>query len=118
MKTRNVLPFLAILVLAGVASAQPRMPSPEDQAKRLKEQLKLSDDQTVEVTKVLKETREKSVKLREKGEPGPGMREAFMKLVEEGDKKIMKILDADQQKQYTKLMEERRQNMRNRRRPR
>ena len=109
MKSRYWLPLCAIVVMAVAATAQPRMVSPEDQAKQLKEQLKLTDKQTEDVTKILTEQREKARKLREGGEMGPEMRDAFMKIAEETDKKMMKVLNEDQQKEYKKIQEERRQ---------
>ena len=109
MKTRFCLSFAAVLLFAVAAVAQPRMASPEDQAKQLKEQLKLSDTQVVEVTKILKDQRDAMTKMREKMERGPEMRDAFMKLTQETDEKMAKILNEDQRTAYKKLMEERRQ---------
>ena len=108
---------VALIASVSVMSAQPRMRTPEDQAKQLKERLSLSEEQTADITVIFKEQREKIEKMREGGERGPGMRDAFMKLSRETDVKILKVLSEDQQKEYTKLVEERRQNMRDRRRP-
>jgi len=103
------------MMIAAAASSQPRMLSPEDQAQQLKERLTLSDEQTQEVTTILKEQREKMMTLRDSGEMGPEMRAAFMKLSEETNERMMKVLDEDQQKAYKKLIEARR-SMRGRRR--
>ncbi len=118
MRSRYLLYVVTLLVVAiSALSAQPRMRSPEEQAKQLKDRLSLSDEQTADITVILKEQRAKMEKLRGSAEPGPGMRESFQKLSAETDAEILKILDEDQQKEYKKLAEERRQNMRERRRP-
>jgi len=108
MRTRFFVQIIGLMMIVAAVSAQQRMMSVEDQVKGLTKQLTLTDEQVPKVTTILKEQRKKIEKMRETMERGPAMMEAFVKLSEETNMKMNKVLDEDQQKIYAKLMEERR----------
>ncbi|HEY9003198.1 MAG TPA: hypothetical protein VIM89_17705 [Mucilaginibacter sp.] len=88
--------------------------SPEDRAKDLQTQLKLTDDQTTKVTAIYKAqaTKMDSVRTAANGDR-QAMRSAMMPLMKDTNDKIKAILTPDQATAYDKIMQERMDRMRN-----
>lgn len=87
--------------------------TPEDQAKDLKEQLKLSDEQTTKVVAVFQAQAKSrdSIRTASNGDM-QGMRQAMAPLQQATTAKLKAILTADQFTAYEKAMAERMQRMR------
>lgn len=87
--------------------------SPEERAKELQTQLKLTDDQTTKVTAIYKEqaTKMDSVRTAANGDRS-AMRGAMRPMMEATNTKIKAILTADQAAAYDKAMKERMDRMR------
>lgn len=101
---------LAIQIIA----AQPMRRTPEERVKQLKEQLTLTAKQEKEVLNIFKNAdkkREEMFSEMQDGGDRGAMREKMMKLNDEIDAKIEKLLTKDQQKKYEELKKERRQRM-------
>jgi len=86
--------------------------SPEDQAKQLQTQLKLSDDQTTKITTILKtqSTKMDSVRTAANGDRD-AMRTAMGPLRKASNDQIKAILTPDQAAAWQKMMDERRAQM-------
>lgn len=87
--------------------------SPEDRAKQLQTQLKLTDDQTAKVTTIYKAqaTRMDSIRTAANGDRS-AMRQAMMPLIKDTNDKVKAVLTADQAAQYDKMVQERMNRMR------
>ena len=81
--------------------------SPEDRAKQMQTQLKLTDDQTAKVTAILKVQATKMDSVRTAG----GDRSAMMPIRQATNTQIMAILTPDQQAAYKKMQDEQRARM-------
>jgi len=102
-----------ILGIAAVSHAQGGMRmSPEDRAKQLQTQLKLTDDQTAKVTTIYKA---QSVKMDSIRTAANGDRDAMMAgmrpLMQSTSDQIKAILTPDQATAYQKMQDERRARM-------
>jgi Spy/CpxP family protein refolding chaperone len=88
--------------------------SPEEQAKNLQTQLKLTDDQTTKVTAIYKDQAVKrdSIRTAANGDR-QAMMQAMMPLMKSTGDKIKAILTPEQVTAYDKLMQERMDRMRN-----
>ena len=88
--------------------------SPEERAKDLQTQLKLTDDQTTKITAIYKAqaTKMDSVRTAANGDR-QAMRSAMMPLMKDTNDKIKAILTADQATAYDKIMQDRMDRMRN-----
>jgi Spy/CpxP family protein refolding chaperone len=88
--------------------------SPEEQAKNLQTQLKLTDDQTTKVTAIYKDQAVKrdSIRTAANGDR-QAMMQAMMPLMKSTGDKIKAILTPEQATAYDKLMQERMDRMRN-----
>ena len=88
--------------------------SPEDRAKALQTQLKLTDDQTSKVTAIYKvqATKMDSVRTAANGDR-QAMRSAMMPLMKDSNDKIKAILTPEQATAYDKIMQDRMDRMRN-----
>lgn len=117
MKKSGIL-FTALMLLVGFAGiAQPRQRNidPEEMAKRqtaqLKEVLELTGKQNELVYQLNLETAKKTRSLRDEMQGSnsfEGMREKMVKLREEQNERMKKILTSEQWKKYEKFQEERR----------
>lgn len=97
-----------LLGITAVSRAQGRR-SPEERAKALQTQLKLTDDQTAKITAIYTAQNAKVDSVRNAG----GDRSAFMPIMQATNEKIKAVLTADQAVAYQKWMDEmraRRQN--------
>ena len=88
--------------------------SPEDRAKDLQTQLKLTDDQTTKITAVYKAqaTKMDSVRTAANGDRD-AMRSAMMPLIKDTNDKVKAILTPDQATAYDKIIQDRMSRMRN-----
>ena len=113
-----VLIFVIGLSTTNFAQGQGRgRMSPEERAKQLVEQLKLDKDQAKKVTDIYTKSQEKIQKLFESGGGfgDPDTRDKVMKLREESNNEIMKILTDTQKTEYKKILDEQRKRMEERR---
>lgn len=115
LKKIMLFSVLALFVLSASSNAQMRM-SPSGRAKQLAEQLKLSDDQTKKVEAIFTKSEEKAFKIMENDGFGNGEnRDKMMKIREEANGEIMKILNDKQKSEFKKIIEEQRKRMEERR---
>jgi len=86
--------------------------SPEDRAKQMQTQLKLTDDQTAKITAILKTqaTKRDSIRTASNGDRD-AMRTAMMPLMKESNEKIKAILTPEQATAYQKMQDEMRARM-------
>lgn len=99
-----------VLGVSAVSFAQGggRMPKPEDQAKKMQAELKLSDDQTAKVTTVLQAQAKSMDSLRTAASGDKdAMRKAMGPVRQATKAKLKAILTPEQQEAYTKLMADR-----------
>jgi protein CpxP len=88
--------------------------SPEDRAKALQTQLKLTDDQTTKITAIYKAQATKMDSLRTAANGDrQAMRSAMMPLMKDTNDKIKAILTPEQATAYDKIMQDRMDRMRN-----
>jgi protein CpxP len=112
--------FLAVLIifLVSYLIAQPNRRTPEERTKQLTEQLSLDKKQQAQVLEIYKENdkkREAMFSDMQGSGDRDAAREKMMKLFEETDKQIEKILTKDQKKKYDDLKKERANRMGGRR---
>ena len=102
-----------ILGIAAVSRAQGGMRmSPEERAKQLQTQLKLTDDQTAKITTIYKAQAVKldSIRTAANGDRD-AMRAGMMPLMQSTNTQIKAILTPDQATAYQKMQDERRARM-------
>ena len=88
--------------------------SPEEQAKNLQTQLKLTDDQTTKITAIYKDqaTKRDSIRTAANGDRD-AMRSAMMPLMKSTSDKVKAILTPEQATAYDKMMQDRMDRIRN-----
>jgi len=88
--------------------------SPEDRAKQMQTQLKLTDDQTAKITAILKTqaTKRDSIRTAANGDRD-AMRSAMAPLMKDANDKIKALLTPEQATAYDKIMQDRMDRMRN-----
>ncbi len=85
----------------------------------LRERLKLTDEQAAKIEPIMASAREQMQQLRQnRPEDRHEMREKMRAIFEERDKKVEEILTGSQKKEYEKYLQERREQMMQRRGPR
>ncbi|MGH2566787.1 MAG: hypothetical protein ACRDGA_00485 [Bacteroidota bacterium] len=122
MKSRNVLSM--VLLIAFVSTIPQLLPwqetrqgrsmmmPPEERAKRLKEQLSLSDEQTKKATKIFEESQKKMTGMRDSLQGDfEVMRAAMQQMQAKQDSTIEAMLNKDQLKKYEELKQERQKRM-------
>lgn len=116
LKRTIILSVVLLLGLAVLNQAQMRM-SPEERAKQLTEQLKLTKDQTKKVEEIFKKSQDKMQKIFDSGSGfgDPDTRDKIMKLRDESNNEVMKLLNDKQKTEYKKILEEQRKRMEERR---
>jgi len=106
---KKVILFLTVILFIASAvtnaQGQGRM-THEDRVKQYKERLKLTEAQTKKVDAILLKSEEKTKKMRESGD-FENMREEMMKMRDETNNEIQKILKPAQKEEFKKMMEER-----------
>ena len=105
--------LLGITAVSRAQGGGQRM-SPEDRAKNLQTQLKLTDDQTAKVTAIYKTqaTKRDSIRTAANGDR-QAMMQAMMPLMQDTNGKIKAVLTPDQATAYDKIVQERMERMRN-----
>jgi Spy/CpxP family protein refolding chaperone len=99
-----LIAVMLAITLPSRATAQPRMASPEERAKQLKELLSLSDEQAAKVQKISKELEEEmTAKRGELTGNREAMRNASIEIVQKTDDKIKAILTDEQKEKYEEL---------------
>ena len=110
--------LMFIILCSSFLVAQPNRRTPEERVKQLTEQLSLDKKQQEQVLKIYTENDKKREAMFSDMQ-GSGDRDAardkMMKLFEETDKQIEKILTKDQKKKYDDLKKERSKRMGRRR---
>ncbi|MBI1938267.1 MAG: hypothetical protein HYS25_09080 [Ignavibacteriales bacterium] len=102
---------LALLVLSASSNAQMRM-SPSGRAKQLAEQLSLNADQTKKVEVIFTNSQNKTEQIMGKDGFGNGEnRDKMMKIREDTNNEVMKILNDKQKSEFKKIIEEQRKRM-------
>jgi protein CpxP len=103
--------LLGITAVSRAQGGGQRM-SPEDRAKNLQTQLKLTDDQTAKVTAIYKTqaTKRDSIRTAANGDRD-AMRAAMMPLMQSTNAQIKALLTADQAAAYQKMQDENRARM-------
>jgi len=108
--------FLTCCLLIGLATVSfaqgPGRMSPEDRAKQLQTQLKLSDDQTAKITAIYKTnaTKRDSIRTAANGDRD-AMRAAMMPLMQSTNAQIKALLTPDQATAFQKMQDEQRARM-------
>ena len=107
-----IILFTAALLSTTAALAQMRRPSPEVQAKMLKDSLQLSDDQTAKITDILAEARkdQQDAMSANQGDR-QAMRSAMMGIMKNTDKKITTLLSTEQAQKFESMQKNRREHM-------
>lgn len=118
-----LLIFVGSILFTSLVAAQPRMGDrggrEEEQVKRLKEKVGLTDDQTMKVKEILKKVREETrADIEQSDGDREARRNAMMKRTEKSDAEIMKLLSKNQKIKYEEFKKERRKEMEERRRER
>ena len=101
-----------LLGIAAISRAQGMRMSPDDRAKQMQTQLKLTDDQTAKVLAILKvqATKMDSVRTAANGDRD-AMRAGMMPIRQSSNDQIKAILTPDQAAAYQKMMDEMRARM-------
>ena len=114
--------LLAVVILFGFstmyfAQGMGRM-TPEERTKQLTEQLKLDKDQAKKVQEIYEKSQQEMSKIFQNGGGfgDPATREKMMKLRQESNDEIMKLLNDKQKTEFKKIIEEQRKRMEERRR--
>lgn len=104
-----------LFMIAGIFQAQPhpgKKMTPKERAGELKEKLDLSEQQLVKIEKIFVETDKKMKAMFEKkSAEREEMHNAMNEVMESTDKEIMKNLNENQKKEFMKLLEERKSEM-------
>lgn len=109
---KTILFFTVILFVgSSLMPAQGRM-THEERLQQYKERLKLSDDQTQKLDAILLKSEKKRDEMRNKGDR-ENMRDEMMKIMEETNNQISKILKSAQKAEFKKMVEERKNRMQN-----
>lgn len=109
-----MLCFVAGITSLSKAQGGYQRRSPEEQAKQLQTQLKLSDDQTTKITSIMQmqSTKMDSIRTAANGDRD-AMRQGMMSVRQMMTPKIKAVLTADQSAAYDKMMAERMSRMQN-----
>ena len=103
--------FTAALLSTTAALAQMRRPSPEVQAKMLKDSLQLSDDQTAKITDILAAQKDQQDAMSANQGDRQAMRSAMMGIMKNTDKKITTLLSTEQAQKFESMQKNRREHM-------
>jgi hypothetical protein len=108
MKLRTGITIIILMIIAISAQAQMRM-THEERLKQYQERLKLDDKQTKSVDSILKKSEEKIKAI--DTDDWTERREAMMKIMDDTNSKIEKLLNATQKVELKKMIEERKARM-------
>jgi Spy/CpxP family protein refolding chaperone len=94
------------------AQAQPKRMKVEDRVKILKDNLKLSDEQSVKITKILEDQREEmTTSMNENRDNRDAMQTARQEIMKKTNEQIKSVLTEDQAKKYDEMFKGRRARM-------
>jgi len=103
------------ILFSTLAQAQPMRMSIEDRVKILKDSLKLSDEQSVKITKILEDQREEmTTAMNENRDDRDAMQAARKEIMKKADEQIKSVLTEDQVKKYDDMLKGRRARTRQR----
>ena len=103
------------ILFSTLAQAQPVRMSIEDRVKILKDSLKLSDEQSVKITKILEDQREEmTTAMNENRDDRDAMQAARKEIMKKADEQIKSVLTEDQVKKYDDMLKGRRARTRQR----
>jgi len=111
-----VLAIGILMLFSTLAQAQPKAHqqrmSIEDHVKILKDNLKLSDEQSAKITKILEDQREEiTTAMNENRDNRDAMQAARKEIMKKADEQIKSVLTEEQAKKYDKMLKERRTRM-------
>jgi Spy/CpxP family protein refolding chaperone len=112
MASGLVLVMGITILFSALVQAQPQRMSVEDRVKILKDSLKLSDEQSSKITKILEDQREEmTTAMNENQGDREAMRPVMQGIMKKTDDKIKTILSKGQATKYDKIVQERRARM-------
>jgi hypothetical protein len=115
IKRMTIVPVLIIgiaMLFSTVMQAQPQRLSVEERVKILKDSLKLSDEQTTKVTKILEDQREEmTTAMNNNRGDRQAMRAVRQEIMKKTDDKIKEVLTEEQVKFYDKVIKDRQAQM-------
>jgi Spy/CpxP family protein refolding chaperone len=115
IKRMTIVPVLIIgiaMLFSTVMQAQPQRLSVEERVKILKDSLKLSDEQTTKVTKILEDQREEmTTAMNNNRGDRQAMRAVRQEIMKKTDDKIKEVLTEEQVKVYDKVIKNRQAQM-------
>jgi len=92
--------------------AKPQRMSTEDRVKILKDSLKLNDEQSVKITKILEDQREEmTTAMNENRDNRDAMQTARKEIMKKSDEQIKAVLTEDQAKKYDEILQQLRTRM-------
>jgi Spy/CpxP family protein refolding chaperone len=108
--TIGLLLVIGIAILfSTLAQAQPQRITVEDRVKILKDSLKLSDEQSDKITKILEDQREEmTTAMSENRDNRDAMQTARKEIMKKADEQIKSVLTEDQAKKYDEMVKSRR----------
>jgi Spy/CpxP family protein refolding chaperone len=111
--TRGLVLVIGIAILfSPLAQAQQQRVTIEDRVKILKDSLKLSDEQSVKITKILEDQREEmTTAMNENRDNRDAMQTARKEIMKKADEQIKSVLTEDQAKKYDAMVKSRRARM-------
>ena len=111
--TRGLVLVIRIAMLFSPrAQAQQQRVTIEDRVKILKDSLKLSDEQSVKITKILEDQREEmTTAMNENRDNRDAMQTARKEIMKKADEQIKSVLTEDQAKKYDAMVKSRRARM-------
>ncbi len=106
--------FLVGITAVSRAQGGGQRRTPEEQAKQLQTQLKLTDDQTTKITAIFQAqaTKRDSIRTAANGDR-QAMMQGMMPIMQDTNNKIKAVLTPDQATAYDKIVQERMERMRN-----
>jgi periplasmic protein CpxP/Spy len=108
--TRGLILTLGMTVLFSMLTqAQQQRPSVEDRVKNLKKSLKLSDEQSTKITRILEDQREEiTTAMNENRNDRDALQTAKQEIMKKTDEQIKSVLTEDQVQKYEKMLKGRR----------
>jgi len=100
------------ILFSPLAQAQQQRVTIEDRVKILKDSLKLSDEQSVKITKILEDQREEmTTAMNENRDNRDAMQAARKEIMKKADEQIKSVLTDEQAKKYDAMVKSRRARM-------
>ena len=104
--------FGVTMVFSALTQAQPQRMSVENRVKILKDSLKLSDEQSNKITKILEDQREEmTMAMKDNSSNRDSMRTMMKEITKKADDQIKAVLTEDQAAKYDEMIKARRERM-------